>query len=69
MISVDRPVVVEDLVQGDHTTLRPHAILAFHGFCLVEDSGDWFMGELNHDGSVFCWASYGPDLAEAIRGL
>ncbi|MEU0007442.1 hypothetical protein ABZ079_24965 [Streptomyces sp. NPDC006314] len=33
------------------------------------EAGEWYMGHLDPDGSVGCWASYGPDLAEAIRNL
>ncbi len=44
-------------------------LLAFHELCLVRDDGGWFMERLDDDGSVICWASYGSDLAEAIRGL
>nr|WP_246193387.1 IS5 family transposase [Kitasatospora atroaurantiaca] len=41
----------------------------FHGLCLVRADDDWYMGQLDSDGSVICWASYGPDLGEAIQGL
>ncbi|MFD5411532.1 hypothetical protein [Streptomyces nojiriensis] len=68
-LSFDRLVVVEVAGQGDYEPLRPDAILAFHELCLVRDDGEWFMGQLDDDGSVICWASYGSDLAEAIRGL
>ncbi|OKI50590.1 hypothetical protein AMK17_34915 [Streptomyces sp. CB00072] len=68
-LSFDRLVVLETAGQGDYEPLRPDAILAFHELCLVRDDGEWFMGQLDDDGSVICWASYGLDLAEAIRGL
>jgi hypothetical protein len=68
-LSLDRLVVVEVAGQGDYEPLRPDVILAFHELCLVRDDGEWFMGQLDDDGSVICWASYGPDLAEAIRSL
>lgn len=69
-----RPLTLDRLVmvagQGDDVRLRPEVILAFHGLCLVLDDGEWYMGDLGADGSVTCWdASYGPDLAEAIRGM
>lgn len=44
-------------------------ILVFHELCLVQDDDEWFMGQLDHDGSGICWSSYGSDLAEAIRSL
>ncbi|MFJ2825918.1 hypothetical protein ACIO7M_33150 [Streptomyces toxytricini] len=68
-LSCDRPVVVEATGQDDYEPLQPDVILAFHELCLVRDGGEWFMGQLDGDGSVICWASYGSDLAEAIRGL
>ncbi|QES51767.1 hypothetical protein DEJ50_31860 [Streptomyces venezuelae] len=67
-LSLDR-VVVEDSGQGEATPLRPDAVLAFHDLCLVREDGDWYMGHLHEDGSVSCWASYGPDLEAAIRAL
>ncbi|MFI8497821.1 hypothetical protein ACIGFK_04885 [Streptomyces sp. NPDC085524] len=68
-LSLDRLVVVEVAGQGDYEPLRPDVILAFHELSLVRDDGEWFMGQLDDDGSVICWASYGSDLAEAIRSL
>ncbi|MFE9847075.1 hypothetical protein [Streptomyces goshikiensis] len=69
LLSVDRLVVLEAVGQGDYEPLRPDVILGFHDLCLARDDGEWFMGQLDDDGSVICWASYGSDLAEAIRGL
>jgi hypothetical protein len=68
LLPLDRLVVVEDVENG-YTPLRPGVIIAFHELCLVEEDGEWFMGLLDAGGSVTCWASYGPDLAEAIRCL
>ncbi|MFE7572024.1 hypothetical protein ACFU76_34585 [Streptomyces sp. NPDC057539] len=68
-LSLDRLVVVEMAGQGDQDPLRPDVILAFNELCLVRDDDEWFMGQLGDDGSVICWASYGSDLAEAIRSL
>ncbi|WP_241253672.1 hypothetical protein [Streptomyces sp. W1SF4] len=68
-LGLDRLVVVEERGRSDYETLRPEVILAFHDLCLVLADGEWFMGQLDTDGSVVCWASYGSDLAEAIRGL
>ncbi|MFD3651775.1 hypothetical protein ACFWVT_35580 [Streptomyces cyaneofuscatus] len=69
LLSFDRLVVVEVAGQGDYEPLQPDVILAFHELCLVSNDGEWFMGQLDADGSVICWASYGSDLAEAIRSL
>ncbi|MFC9593889.1 hypothetical protein ACFTUC_29415, partial [Streptomyces sp. NPDC056944] len=41
----------------------------FHDLFLARAGDEWFMGHVDTDGSVDCWASYGPNLAEAIRGL
>ncbi|ROQ94547.1 hypothetical protein EDE04_0977 [Streptomyces sp. 2132.2] len=68
-LSTDRLVVLEVAAQDDYETLRPDVLLAFHELCLVRDGGEWFMGQLDDDGSVICWGSYGSELAEAIRGL
>ncbi|MFB6823116.1 hypothetical protein ACFCXA_16200 [Streptomyces virginiae] len=68
-LSRDRMVVVETAGQEDYEPLHPDVILAFHDVCLVRDDGDWYMGQLDDDGSVICWASYGSDLAQAIRCL
>lgn len=68
-LSSDRLVVVEAAGQDDSEPLQPDLILAFHELCLVRDDGEWFMGQLDTDGSVICWSSYGSDLAEAIRSL
>jgi hypothetical protein len=69
LLSPDRLVVAGDADQSGCTTLRPSVLLAFGTSCLVKDEEDWLMGYLDDDGSVVCWGSYGPDLAEAIRGL
>ncbi|MGY4386867.1 hypothetical protein ACVWXB_000166 [Streptomyces sp. TE12347] len=68
-LSCDRFVVVEASDRRDCEPLHPDVILAFHDVCLVRDDGEWFMGQLDADGSVTCWASYGSDLAQAIRCL
>ncbi|MEW2492711.1 hypothetical protein AB0942_04030 [Streptomyces nodosus] len=69
VLSCDRLVVVEAAGHDNYEPLRPDAILAFHDLCLVGDDGEWFMGRLDGDGSVICWASYGSGLTEAIRSL
>ncbi|WP_405891111.1 hypothetical protein OG612_04360 [Streptomyces sp. NBC_01527] len=68
-LSLERLVVVEEHDLADYTLLHSDVILSFTGICLARAGGDWFMGEVDTDGSVICWASYGPDLGEAIRGL
>lgn len=69
LLSLERLVVVEQYGSADYDILRPDLILSFHDLCLVRTGDEWFMGHIDSDGSVICWASYGPDLAEAIRGL
>lgn len=69
-LTLDRLVRVAPSGQGRYVPLQPEVILAFHGLCLVLDDGEWYMGDLAADGSITCWdVSYGPDLAEAVRGL
>ncbi|GAA3255559.1 hypothetical protein GCM10010493_32400 [Streptomyces lavendulae subsp. grasserius] len=69
LLSLERLVVVEQVGFADYDVLQPDVILSFHGLCLARADAEWFMGELEADGSLICWASYGSDLAEAIRGL
>ncbi|MFD0381391.1 hypothetical protein ACFQ2B_00125 [Streptomyces stramineus] len=69
LLSLERLVVVEKFGSADYDVLQPEVILSFHGLCLARADDEWFMGELDADGSLICWASYGSDLAEAIRGL
>lgn len=69
-ISPDRPVqIAEGTLGGELTALRPDLVLAFGVLCLVREDGEWYMGSLNDDGSVICWAGYGDNLEEALRGL
>jgi hypothetical protein len=68
-LSLERFVVVELFGQADYAQLQPEVILSFHGLCLVLAEGEWFMGQLDTDGSIVCWASYGSELGRAIRGL
>ncbi|GGV42238.1 hypothetical protein GCM10010182_78670 [Actinomadura cremea] len=44
-------------------------VMTFDELCLVNVQGEWLMGSVNEDGSMLCWASYGDDLHEALRGL
>lgn len=71
LLSPERLVVVELPLRCDYETLRAEFIIGFHELCLVraKDDKDWYMGQLDSDGSVICWASYGADLGEAIRNL
>jgi len=69
LLPVDRLVVVERHGAADYEVLQPDLILSFHDLCLARACGEWFIGQIDTDGSVICWASCGPDLAEAIRGL
>ncbi|MCQ0022538.1 hypothetical protein M4914_05955 [Streptomyces somaliensis DSM 40738] len=69
LLSLERLVVVEQYGSADYDVLQPDLILSFHDLCLARAGDEWFIGQIGPDGSVICWASYGPDLAEAIRGL
>ncbi|MFI8263207.1 MULTISPECIES: hypothetical protein [unclassified Streptomyces] len=69
LLSPERLVVVEQVGFADYDVLQPDVVLSFHGLCLARADDEWFIGELEADGSLICWASYGSDLAEAIRGL
>ncbi|MCP2314123.1 hypothetical protein [Kitasatospora paracochleata] len=69
LLSPERLVVAERYGSADYDVLQPDIILSFHDLCLARAGDEWFMGQIDADGSVICWASYGPDLAEAIRGL
>jgi hypothetical protein len=74
VLPTERLVLVEKWTedQSDYEPVRPElieTILEFHGLCLVGIEGEWYMGELEPDGSIACWASYGTDLQTAIRSL
>jgi hypothetical protein len=70
VLSRDRQVTVERPGQTA-ANIDPVFVLVFHDLALVQarDDGDWYMGMLHTDGAVSCWASYGQNLDEAIRGL
>ncbi|MGV9311120.1 hypothetical protein ACWDR0_02860 [Streptomyces sp. NPDC003691] len=55
---------------GDGEEIRPETVIGFHSLCLLKPVGDedWYMGSLNEDGTVDCWAAY-ADFHEALRGL
>ncbi|MGW5355215.1 hypothetical protein ACWERV_32440 [Streptomyces sp. NPDC004031] len=69
LLSLERLVVVEQFGSVDYGVLHPDVIVSFHDLCLARADGEWFMGQLDADGSLICWASYGSDLTEAIHGL
>ncbi|MGW3516269.1 hypothetical protein [Streptomyces hydrogenans] len=71
LLTLDRQVVVEDRDRRDHVSLRPDTILGFPAFdlSLVRVGDDWYMGQLETDGSVLCRAIYGTDLGAVIRGM
>ncbi|MGW4996591.1 hypothetical protein ACWEP8_02905 [Streptomyces hydrogenans] len=71
VLTLDRLVVVEDRDGRDYESLRPDTILGLPTFnmALVRVGDDWYMGQLETDGSVLCWAIYGTDLGLVIRGL
>ena len=70
LLSPERLVVVELHSRGGYESLPANLIISFHDLCLVRaEDDDWYMGQLDADGSVICWASYGTDLGEAIRSL
>ncbi len=62
--------VVEDRVD-DLVELDPACIIDCGGLQLLLDraDGEWHMGSMDDDGAIWCWGSYGADLAEAIRAL
>jgi hypothetical protein len=68
-LPVDRLVVVEHHGWAEYEVLRPDLVLGFHDLCLARADGEWYMGHLDADGSVVCWACYGSDLDGALRGL
>lgn len=69
LLTLDRRVTVTWYGHRDHEVLRPDLVISFTGICLARADGEWFMGELDADGSLVCWSSYGTDLERAIRGL
>ena len=75
VLSTTVPVVMHPYrhgndVEAEPERLTPEVILSFGGLVLVKprDEHDWYMGQV-HGTEIVCWASYGPDLEEAIRAL
>lgn len=51
--------------------IEAKTIIDFSGLCLVEEigyEGEWQMGQMDDNGSLYCWGSYG-NIKEAIKGL
>jgi hypothetical protein len=53
-LSLQRLVVLERHSNLDYIPLQPDVIISFHDLCLVSADGEWFMGDLEADGSVSC---------------
>lgn len=69
LVPLSVPVTIE-VVNGEQTSIRPTAILNFSDLHLVRDAdGVWCMGQRDNDDVIRCWAGYGSDLEDAIRGL
>ena len=69
VLSVERSVVVSAGDNASYTPLQPDTIISFHGLCLARADDEWFMRDLEANGSVTCWACYGSDLERAIQSL
>lgn len=55
----------------DAIPIEAKTIIDFSGLCLVEEvgcEGQWQMGQIDENGSIYCWGSYG-NIKEAIKGL
>lgn len=51
--------------------IEAKTIIDFSGLYLVEEvgyEGEWQMGQMDNNGSIYCWGSYGS-IKEAIIGL
>lgn len=67
LLSLDRSAFLDD---GNHLVpLIPRAIVKVGGLILLRHDEDWYMGELDDDGTVVCWSAYAPDLGDAINAL
>lgn len=71
LLPLDRVVLLERFGEADYEALTPRVIISFTGLCLVWGTVDdeWYMEQLDSDGSIICWASYGRDLGNAIAAL
>jgi len=55
----------------DAVPIEAKTIIDFSGLCLVEESGyegEWQMGQMDDNGNIYCWGSYGS-IKKAIIGL
>ncbi|GIH48734.1 hypothetical protein [Microbispora rosea] len=70
LLPLDRPVFI-DARPGDKEEVPVSLIIQVGGLCLARDArdGEYLMGQIDDSGAVSCWASYGDDLAEALRAL
>ncbi|WP_030456496.1 hypothetical protein [Herbidospora cretacea] len=62
LMPLDTPVLLGDV------PVRPSLIIRVGGLCVVRDD-DYLVGETDDLGVISCWASYGDDLADVLRGL
>ncbi|GLX97489.1 hypothetical protein [Herbidospora sp. NBRC 101105] len=62
LMPLDTPVFLGD------TPVRPSLIIQVGGLCVVCDD-DYLVGDMDDSGVISCWASYGDDLADVLRGL
>jgi hypothetical protein len=57
--------------KSDYEQVTASVILQLGGLCLVlpdDEEDDWLMGQAADDGTIACWAYYGP-LEEALQAL
>lgn len=55
----------------DVVPIEAKTIIDFSGLCLVEEigyEGEWQMGQMDDNGNIYCWGSYGS-IKKAIIGL
>lgn len=68
-LPADQPATVWRPGSG-YNPILPDLVLGFGALCLAHVADDgWYMGSIIADGSLSCWAYYGDDLYEALRGL
>lgn len=69
VLPANQPAAVWQQGSG-YKPISPDLVLGLSGLCLAHVADDgWYMGSINPDGSLSCWAYYGDDLYEALRGL
>lgn len=71
MLHSEVNVFCSDLNGEDAAPIEANIIIDFLGLCLVEEvgyEGEWQMGQMDDNGSIYCWGSYG-NIKEAIMGL